>query len=430
MIKHRFIVGADDFKVFAAIPTESKLLTWKRWRPRTNWAKLRLIIERSGAVFGRLSGYWDDVARGYRAISNAPVPGSLKQVEEGQGERDTRRVRAAQAVESEILASTCSAEADTTKRILSSFDLMSDDEMRGQVATAYAVIEPERPRDLERDVVAYVSNLRKFLVRVAGGVSTGSVDNLVEQSRAHIDILGRNLRAGFKDERLQILGKEDATVILAGVKDLYDAYEVLMVLFNKILDEHALAAMLVKEIDEASSLALPADLECPVGIPFAAYTIEIGSRHINVVEGLAWTDGLEATEAEKRVAEIVSQMMVERSLNPKAPTRISVREVDPKQAHEQRQAEARGGPPRVRTIKFHVSPPRYLRDAAEVILASPRKAHWVVGHWRNQPFGEGRTQRHQTWIKPHIRGLGEAGATTVKMVANAEAQKHGSSEAE
>ena len=44
-----------------------------------------------------------------------------------------------------------------------------------------------------------------------------------------------------------------------------------------------------------------------------------------------------ATDEEKRVVEIVTQMLVERGLNPKAPERIPVVEADPKHANQQRE---------------------------------------------------------------------------------------------
>jgi hypothetical protein len=31
-------------------------------------------------------------------------------------------------------------------------------------------------------------------------------------------------------------------------------------------------------------------------------------------------------------------------------------------------------------------------------------AHWVRGHWRWQPVGEGRQDRRLTWVRPHVRG--------------------------
>ena len=128
------------------------------------------------------------------------------------------------------------------------------------------------------------------------------------------------------------------------------------------------------------------------------------------------------TDTDKRVVEIVSQMLTERSLNPKADTRIPVVSIDPAHERDVRAAEDKDTktPPigtRLRTIKFTVSPPRYLRAAAEHILSSPRKAHWVVGHWRDQAYGTAHQLRRQTWIKPHIRGLGEAGAITARVAA-------------
>jgi hypothetical protein len=36
---------------------------------------------------------------------------------------------------------------------------------------------------------------------------------------------------------------------------------------------------------------------------------------------------------------------------------------------------------------------------------SPHKTRWVVrGHWRNQPCGEGFSERKRTWIQPHYSG--------------------------
>jgi hypothetical protein len=66
---------------------------------------------------------------------------------------------------------------------------------------------------------------------------------------------------------------------------------------------------------------------------------------------------------------------------------------------------------------FTVRPPadvvvtRELRQAA-ADAASARSiggvkramAHFVRGHWRNQPVGEGRKEIRRTWVKPHKRG--------------------------
>jgi hypothetical protein len=43
----------------------------------------------------------------------------------------------------------------------------------------------------------------------------------------------------------------------------------------------------------------------------------------------------------------------------------------------------------------------YLRGDASIT----RRSRWVVrGHWRNQPFGPGRTERKHIWIQPHWAG--------------------------
>jgi hypothetical protein len=41
--------------------------------------------------------------------------------------------------------------------------------------------------------------------------------------------------------------------------------------------------------------------------------------------------------------------------------------------------------------------------------SSPR-LHWVRGHWRDQPYGPGREQRHMIWVEHHTRGITEQSA--------------------
>src|SRR5579863_10165403 len=417
MIKHRLIVSETDFRVFAAIPTEGKLLTWEKWQRPPDWQALRLIFETTGAVLGKMADLWEKVSEGYKEIATMEVPENLQMAKPSEKEKQGRKVRLEQSLETAMLSAVCREEADRSKEIATMADLP----------------------------VACSDEARRFLTRVSSESSMNSLNSLVAMAQEHVAyydglFMGKNKQ---HNKNIRTLGKKEAELVLDSVLRFYHAYEILLGLFNEILTGQRHAIDVVRAIDNFNDPALPADLECPVGVPYAAYVIEVGTRErrINVVEGKAWVEAvhhltllprdtfvhdLQATEDEKRVAEIVSQMLVERGQNPKAPTRISLREVDPAHAHEQRQAEARGGPARVRTIKFHVSPPRYLREAAEVILASPRKAHWVVGHWRNQPYGEGRTLHKQKWIAPHIRGLGEAGATTVRMVA----QKDGRAEVE
>ena len=190
-------------------------------------------------------------------------------------------------------------------------------------------------------------------------------------------------------------------------------------------------------------------LTCPEGVPFSYYTIEIpfppetrkwkprpGEVErvvVEVVEGMAWfevgsvmvtgKDDVQVmiewrTDTVRMAAELVTQMLTERQRNPKAETRVLVNEVNSARSHEVRQEEAHpNAEPRLRSIKFDVAPPRYLREAAERIIASKVRAHWVMGHWRNQAHGQGRSLRRQTWIAPHVRGLGEAGATMSRVAA-------------
>lgn len=435
MIKHRFIVSETDFRIFAAIPTEARILTWKKWRRPPEWEAFKVIFETSSGVLGKLSDLWADVSKHYKNIAEMKVPESFKNTEMNENEKKVRELRAGQSVQTFMLSEVCRSESDRSKELAALLDQATDDD----------------------DPVAATDEIRKFLVRVSSDISTGSVDDLVKMAEEHCSYYNDIIflkKAGYR-AKLEMLSKEEAKIIQEHSVKFYYEYEVLLDLFKNILDGHDHSKTLVRAIDVLNTPTLPADLECPVGVPFAAYTVELGEHVVvDVIEGHAEAQmrgGAEAQKPEKehapdpspasalpsfcasaplesvvRATEIVSQMMVERGLNPKAPTRISVREVDPSHAHEQRSAEARGGPPKVRTIKFYVTPPRYLREAAEVILRSHVKAHWVVGHWRNQPYGVGRELHKQTWIKPHIRGLGEAGATAVKVIA----QKPGSAEAQ
>lgn len=63
---------------------------------------------------------------------------------------------------------------------------------------------------------------------------------------------------------------------------------------------------------------------------------------------------------------------------------------------------------------------RAMRDAAKDVIAAMQSgsvvgirrvmAHHVRGHWRDQPYGTGRTQRRQKWIHPHERGSQDLGS--------------------
>lgn len=74
---------------------------------------------------------------------------------------------------------------------------------------------------------------------------------------------------------------------------------------------------------------------------------------------------------------------------------------------------SRGGSATVTTVRHPVDVvvTREIREAAAACAASGdvtgirrAMAHFVRGHWRNQPVGEGRKDVRRTWVKPHKRG--------------------------
>ena len=427
MIKHRFILrDVSDFKVFAAIPVEASLLTWKKWTRPPDWEAFRELVQE--AADATLSARAAFLAFG-RAAQELRAS-AVRCLEAGEDEgvaQLARRMR--DHIEWAMIA-----EARVDK---SAQELLNA-----------AVVLP--PPEAERTSDLFLRAIETLAPLLAQDVDP---DHAVA-----------NLRAGY-DGHLDVLSKphkplrEETRELVKKMRSTFDVFVERLTDIEKSMDRRKAVAVALKEL--LSSDPLPTT-PCPPGLPFAAYTVEWHDVIVNVVEGRAWvharrvsdaavegmkrglakavdglsmkerqnlaaamTIGLEAaefyaTDDEKRVVEIVSQMLTERSLNPKADTKIPVREIDPAKAHQAREADCRDTARQhatVRTIKFEVTPPRYLREAAEHILASPRKAHWVIGHWRNQPYGEKRTLHRQQWIKPHIRGLGEASATTARVVA-------------
>lgn len=75
-------------------------------------------------------------------------------------------------------------------------------------------------------------------------------------------------------------------------------------------------------------------------------------------------------------------------------------------APRERRRLARQGHP---TDPVTVIRPRPTRDRTDTSASAPSGVHrshrWLVsGHWRNQPYGPGRSLRRPTWIAPHIAG--------------------------
>lgn len=424
MIKHRFIVGPEDFRIFAAIPTESRLLHWKRWRCAPDWPALRALTDEAIGVFLRLEEHWGSIADGYETISRAETPKPLNEASMLDKEKETRRLRGAQGAEARIVQGTCRQ----TVRDLHAHRHLFDGDRPSSAASPFHknieafvhLLQPSAGGNVVVDMEVMISSMSRHLDYYADLAIQETRDVRALEARAR----GEKLVPTTERTKLIVDGEftlEEAKQILDGSKTMHDAYNVLIAIMELVIKRREDIHDLIGRAESLLSSEPNPTVSCPPGIPFAAYTVELltggNPTVVNIVEGMAWINEREPTDDERRVVEIISQMLTERGLNPKADTRVITRELDPSHAAKQHDAERRPGPPKMRTIKFAVTPPRYLREAAEEILASPRRAHWVIGHWRNQPFGEKHLQRRQTWISPHIRGLGEASATASRVVA-------------
>jgi hypothetical protein len=438
LIKHRFIMrDVSDFKIFAAIPVEASLLTWKRWQRPPDWHALKERCTVIAEVMESARRAFDSCGVASRRLYDVVV---------AMRTEDKVLAELAERMDSHIEWAT-----NARDRVAKSVESMR---------SAVAVMPPEEQDQTYDLFMRAVSLLVDDLTTDVDPERV--VDQLYERYADHTLVLSHGPTPA----------KEKYRALVAKMAETFAALVTQLGTIRRVIEMRTDAAAALTDL--VGSTPLPTT-PCPPGIPFAAYTVEFDETVISVVEGCAWVsvrhgqsvedalvekakedvttalEGLaidrqrallrqaeellrarpegrikaihaayEPTDEEKRVVEIVSQMLTERSLNPKADTRIPVREIDPAKAHQARETERRDAAKQhatVRTIKFEVTPPRYLREAAEHILASPRKAHWVIGHWRNQPYGEKRVMHRQTWIKPHIRGLGEASATTARVVA-------------
>jgi hypothetical protein len=388
MIKHRFILRSwKEAEVFAAVPTEHEVLIWQEWERPIAVATLLEAIDKHA----------EDVK---------PL---------------TRRITV---------------------------------EMLEQ-AIANVNSLPANRREEVNATIPYMLKLREQMLK-GGDPEVSGYDPAVRSMTAYLAAIQtiRSQLESIKDVTPETLRQTIKALEIERYGALLRAREILK---NQapIGKEFVMEEILRDDLwRNAVAVPDPTDiLSCPEGLPFSYYTIEIphppavkavdsvdGSpikNHrfvINVIEGKASFEPQFATElARERIigwyeetmklaAELVTQMLTERQRNPTAPTRLQVDEVNSAKAREAREAEERDAKepnpePRMRSIKFDVSPPRYLREAAERIIASKVRAHWVMGHWRNQPYGEAHRLRRQTWIAPHVRGLGEAGATMSKVAA-------------
>lgn len=472
MIKHRFIVrGADDFRIFAAIPCEKQVLTWKKWVRPPDWEEFKQL--RSAAITScvSMSVWWRKVADRWKQVRDGIVCPELPPVSPTEPARVS-----IPDIPADRLAADTDECADGIDALVAELQRANENLDFGAAVLAFTSLQEtigERQDDTE--TIRIVSTWAK---QYAARVKTGYIPPVRLGGPGHPN-------EKSKHREFEVSSRASARVLSE-----------IAALMEGVLTERILALKAFKASAELTSSDPLPDTPCPPGTPFAAYAIEFQGSIFSIVEGCAWVaarnlskrfskrsedkaqrpgpDGvypptpselwfkvdtvtldklsaehtrgcygisvadqdrlveemqtaLLATDEEKRVVEIVTQMLVERGLNPKAPERIPVVEADPKHANQQREAERRdqqeNRAPKVRTIKFHVSPPRYLREAAERIFASPgkhKKAHWVIGHWRNQAWGVQHKEHRQKWIKPHIRGLGEAGAVVARVAASDE----------
>jgi hypothetical protein len=451
MIKHRFIVrGADDFRIFAAIPSETQVLTWKRWLRPPDWAAFRAMSIVVADVFAKIEKWWEVIAGHSDTLANVVI--------DVTAEERARRPDEYVEMDKEW-------DVFVQPQRLRAMDART---RSAKAAAAVARIQALSVDASEDTTPEQIVEAQKLVLELTETVEVSEHDLglLRKDVRENIKHYERKVASGMADTKKDIrdVALQVARAFLTAFKQINESHQ-------HVLDGHGELLRILEASRELTSSEPLADTPCPPGVPFASYTIEFKETVFSVVEGCAWVSArvrpsqqvidrvadslgdaaldklaqgvvdektravvdavtdhaFEPTADEKRVVEIVTQMLVERGLNPKAETRIPVTDADPKHANQQRDAEKRdeheGRAPKVRTIKFHVAPPRYLREAAERIFATPgkhKKAHWVIGHWRNQACGVGHKEHRQQWIKPHIRGLGEAGAVVVRVAASDE----------
>ena len=451
MIKHRFIVrGADDFRIFAAIPCETQVLTWKRWVRPPDWEAFRAMSIIVADVFAKIERWWEVIAGHSDALADVVI--------DVTAEERTRR------------PSECAKLDEEWGEFVRPQQLRAEN-ARARAARAAAAAARIQARSIDASEVTtpeQIIEVQKLLLELMETVEVSESDMALLRAdvRKNVQHYERKVADGMADTRSDIraVALKVAHAFLKAFREINQSH-------GHVLECHAELVRVLEASQELTSSEPTADTPCPPGVPFASYTIEFKDTVFSVVEGCAWVsarsrppqevinrvadsigdaaldklakgvvdektirivnkvtdEAFVAADDERRVVEIVTQMLVNRRLNPKAPERIPVTDADPKHANQQREAEKRdereGRAPKVRTIKFHVSPPRYLREAAERIFASPgkhKKAHWVKGHWRNQAWGVGHKEHREKWIKPHIRGLGEAGAVVARVAASDE----------
>lgn len=282
-LKHRFIVRSpDDYRVFAAIPVANTTLIWKEWSFAPDQALcetfLTDVMTKSVAVAESLAKIREALMLADLVGDEvAPLLAKLQEVEGGLYDRcDYTRMRLRQ--------------------------------------TGSPVNQGDVMYLINSGAMEVTMEVSALLSRLLANVSSDA--NKLNEVKLKVTKALEPLEAG---ERKRVV--DEASVRL---REQFDAIKYANVVHgqvsgkcDEVLDagNKFLAQMLVIALLHAA---------CPEGVPFAHYTVELPSFGsdarvaVNVVEGNAWITGRQATEDERRVVEIVSQMLVERALNPQA----------------------------------------------------------------------------------------------------------------
>lgn len=408
VIKHRFILRSyEEAEIFAAIPTERQVLKWERLETPTpifSADVFKNAVHGHCEDLGLVSNSWlsaFDAEREIDAICK-PLRQQVAQMRRAIGQLGKAEKR-------EHLARLARTEVDVNARIV--LIKRSFDPLMEQVGEFQEIGDQVR-----RELSAHV----EALAGLSGGPGVAAAT--VEAAAALGAEIVRKLSPCFSRVATICMDAERTSRNPETIRAVIDAMrEVVTTTMTVVIRATKWQAVEFCSTPEFNP-------ECPVGIPFACYTVEIpmvpvderrtANAIVNVVGGHAWSDHFQPgvlndrqATLVRRVVEMVTQMLTERAAHPDAETRVIVRDLDP--AHATRARRDVSGKPR--TIKCEVSPPRYLREAAHAILGSTVRAHWVIGHWRSQPWGNHRRLRRQQWIAPHIRGLGEAGPVVAKV---------------
>lgn len=130
-----------------------------------------------------------------------------------------------------------------------------------------------------------------------------------------------------------------------------------------------------------------------------------GSFPLGILAGKEGPDGLTNFDVDRGV---------QRSWEPRVAARFAQNVVAFMNTHPESlgpSAKGKTGAFRIARVPEDVVVSRELRDAARAAahdgtMAGVRRAlaHFVRGHWRNQPCGEGRQEIRRTWVRPHKRG--------------------------